>query len=171
MRIIGLSILAAVTFGIIHDQVTARLCLEYFTIGHPRIVASESPTVLGIVWGVVATWWVGFILGVPLAVAALRGDLPKRSATSLIRPIGILLLFMACMSFVAGNVAHVLAYYETIVLIKPLASRVPADQHSIYIAVGAAHTVSYLAGFVGGLVLIVRVRIGRKKAAVHPESE
>ena len=61
LRIIGLCISAAVLYGVAHDQVTARVCVEYFTIGHPRIIATESPTVLGLAWGVIATWWVGLI--------------------------------------------------------------------------------------------------------------
>jgi hypothetical protein len=59
LRIILLCILAAVVYGILHDQVTARVCVEYFTVGHPPIFHTESPTLLAIVWGFVATWWVG----------------------------------------------------------------------------------------------------------------
>ncbi|MFO0941023.1 MAG: hypothetical protein U0930_09660 [Pirellulales bacterium] len=36
-----------------HDQITARICIEYFTIGHPRIIPTDDPTILGIVWGIV----------------------------------------------------------------------------------------------------------------------
>lgn len=73
LTIIGMSILAAVTYGILHNQVTARICVEYFTIGHPQIIGSTSPTLLGLAWGIVATWWVGLPLGIGLAFAA-RGN-------------------------------------------------------------------------------------------------
>ena len=49
--IIGLAICAAVVYGVLHDQVTARICIEYFTIGHPRLIDSDSPTVLGLLAG------------------------------------------------------------------------------------------------------------------------
>lgn len=62
---VALSVLAAVVYGILHDQITARICVEYFTIGHARLIDSDSPTVLGLFWGVVATWWVGLPLSVP----------------------------------------------------------------------------------------------------------
>ena len=75
LRIIGLCVLAAVLYGVAHDQVTARVCVEYFTIGHPRILATESPTVLGLAWGVIATWWVGLVLGAPLAFAVYARSL------------------------------------------------------------------------------------------------
>ncbi|MDA0768100.1 MAG: hypothetical protein O3A92_14920, partial [Verrucomicrobia bacterium] len=58
MQVFGIiitSVLAAMFYGIIHDQVTARICVEYFTIGHPRLIDSDSPGVLGLFWGVVAT--------------------------------------------------------------------------------------------------------------------
>jgi hypothetical protein len=70
IAIVVLSILACVAYGIIHDQITARICVEYFTIGHPRIIPTDDPTALGIVWGIVATWWVGVIMGIPLATVS-----------------------------------------------------------------------------------------------------
>ena len=81
MAIVALSILAAVCYGVLHNQITARVCIEYFTIGHPQVlsVATNSPTVLGFVWGVIATWWVGLALGIPLALAARIGVRPKKS--------------------------------------------------------------------------------------------
>ena len=78
IAIVALCVLAAVTYGVIHDQVTARVCVEYFTIGHPPIFGTDDPTLLGIGWGVLATWWVGVILGIPLAAAARLGNRPKR---------------------------------------------------------------------------------------------
>src|SRR5438046_1821291 len=95
LKIVALSIGAAVFYGVLHDQITARLCIEYFTVAHPPVVLSDSPTLQGLVWGVIATWWVGFLLGVPLAIVALTGDYPIWTAKSLMRPIGILLTIMA----------------------------------------------------------------------------
>jgi hypothetical protein len=55
VKIVLLCIGSAVLFGIVHDQVTARLCVEYFTIGHPKVFGTESPTLLAFGWGVIAT--------------------------------------------------------------------------------------------------------------------
>ena len=109
LRIIGLCILAAVLYGVAHDQVTARVCVEYFTIGHPKILATESPTMLGLAWGIIATWWVGLLLGIPLAFVSTRGPRPRRTVSSLCRPIIILLTCMAGASLVSGFLGHVLA--------------------------------------------------------------
>jgi hypothetical protein len=50
-------------------------------------------------------------------------------------------------------VGYALARNGAIVLVGPLASRVPVEKHVALIADGAAHLASYGAGFVGGVVL------------------
>jgi hypothetical protein len=64
---------------ILHDQITARVCVEYFTVFHPPVFNTQSPTLLACGWGVIATWWVGLFLGLFLAVAARIGPRPKLS--------------------------------------------------------------------------------------------
>ncbi|MBN9502293.1 MAG: hypothetical protein BGO01_13400 [Armatimonadetes bacterium 55-13] len=51
LKIVGLCILAAVIYGIVHDQITARVYLPYFTVFHPHVIDSEDPTVVALVWG------------------------------------------------------------------------------------------------------------------------
>jgi len=53
--IIGTAVLGAVCFGVVHDQFTARLSLEYFTVAHDRLFLSDSPTLHAAAWGVLAT--------------------------------------------------------------------------------------------------------------------
>ena len=74
IRIVLMSIAAAIAYGIAHDQVTVRICLEYFTIGHEPVFPTRNPTLLAIGWGIIATWWVGVLLGVPLAIVARAGS-------------------------------------------------------------------------------------------------
>jgi hypothetical protein len=155
--IIGLCILAAVTYGIVHDQVTARVCVEYFTIGHPPVFPTESPTLLGLGWGIIATWWVGVLLGVPLAVAARMGSRPQRDARSLVRSIGILLAVMAVSATIAGFMGYSLALAGKISLTEPLASRIPVERHPLFLADLWTHLASYRVGFIGGLVVIASV--------------
>src|SRR5260370_36733472 len=102
IAILVISILAAVIYGVLHDQVTARICVEYFTVGHPPVFHTDDPTLLGIGWGIIATWWVGLLLGVPLAIVARAGSRPKRSARSLVRPIAILMGANAVCALIAG---------------------------------------------------------------------
>jgi hypothetical protein len=44
IAIVILCIVSAVSYGILHDQITARICVEYFTIGHPPVFDTTSPT-------------------------------------------------------------------------------------------------------------------------------
>ena len=95
LGIVLICVIAAVGYGIALDQLTARICVEYFTVGHPPIVGTDDPTLLAIGWGIIATWWVGVFLGVPLAVVARAGSWPRRSVGSLFRPVARLMLIMA----------------------------------------------------------------------------
>jgi hypothetical protein len=162
LLIILVCVLSAVAYGIVHDQVTARVCVEYFTIGHPPVFATDSPTLLGLGWGVIATWWVGLLIGVPLAAAARAGNRPKRTAGSLLKPIGVLLVVMACCALTAGVVGFALARNGSLFLLEPLASRVPGDRHVRFIADLWAHSASYLVGFLGGIVMVVLTWKGRR---------
>jgi hypothetical protein len=168
LRIIGLCVLAAVVYGIAHDQVTVRVCIEYFTIGHPPVFDTESPTLLALGWGILATWWVGLLLGALLAFAAIRGRRPRRTARSLVRPITMLLGCMAAVAVVAGVIGFVVANAGWVVLLEPLASAVPRDRHVVFLANLWAHSASYLVAFLGGVVLINRVWRSRSGLARDP---
>ena len=168
IMIVLLSILSAVVYGIIHDQITARICVEYFTIGHPPVFGTDSPTLLGLGWGVIATWWVGLILGMPLALVSQLGTRPKRTAASLIRPIGILLLVMGISAALAGCIGWLLARNGVVWLPEPMASMVPKEMHVAFLVDLWTHLASYLVGFLGGIVLIVGVWISRGRAGTNP---
>ncbi len=153
LLIVLLSIAADVLYGVLHDQVTARLCVEYFTIGHPPLFHTDSPTLLGIGWGIVATWWAGVLVGVPAAILAQVGNQPQLNARRLLRPIVVLLLAMTILAVVAGIAGHQLADHGIIRPNQSLAGRVPREKQTLFLADGAAHLASYAGGFVGGAVL------------------
>ena len=97
---------AAMLYGIVHDQITARVCLEYFSVWHPPILPHwlnpQSPTDQALFWGVAATWWMGLFIGVPLSIVARVGSKPPLSARDLRRPTGLLLITMAVCALLAG---------------------------------------------------------------------
>jgi hypothetical protein len=164
LKIVGLSIAAAVFYGLLHDSITARVCVEYFTIGHPRVMESESPTLLSLYWGIVATWWAGVFVGAPAAIAARVGSLPKISAARLVRPIGILLVVMGAISLIAGCAGYWLAESNQLYLTGWLADAVPAEKHARFLADAAAHLAAYAVGFLGGLTVSAWVLICRWRA-------
>src|SRR6516164_6267509 len=104
LKIAALCIIAAIIYGIVHDQITARICVEYFTIGHPPVFGTDDPTLLGLGWGVIATWWVGLILGVPLACCSRVGWWPQFTAAQLMRPLLVMMSIVGVLAFLAGAV-------------------------------------------------------------------
>jgi hypothetical protein len=113
IAIVLMCVLAAVAYGVAHDQVTARVCVEYFTVGHPPVFETVNPTLLGLGWGVIATWWVGLLLGIPLAAVARAGSRPKRTVGSLVRPVAWLLVVTAVCALITGLAGWLLAQSQT----------------------------------------------------------
>jgi len=164
LKIILLCLAAAVVYGICQDQITARVCLEYFTVGHPRIFETEDPTVLALGWGILATWWVGLLLGIPAALVARTGNRPRVAARELIRPIGLLMLAMACFAALSGVIGYVLAgvgpAYD-----RRLFQKLGAETYPRFMADAWAHGAAYLGGFVGGIALMIWIWQERNRRA------
>lgn len=175
LKIIGLGLAAAVGFGIALDQVTARVCLEYFTVGHPRIIDSEDPTLIALAWGVVATWWVGLPLGAALAFVSRAGSWPKLRARDLATPLLLLLATMAVVTFIIGYLGWRQAEARHITLIGPLAEAVPAHKHVAFLADLWAHLAAYITGILGGATVCVWALLRRRRlfidrAAIPPDN-
>lgn len=167
LRIVLLFALAAIAYGILHDLITAHICVEYFTIGHPRVISSESPVALALAWGVIATWWAGLLAGLLIAPCARLGRRPKLDSTDLLRGVAILMGVMALLAAAAFIVAYVLASTGNIRLVPRLADRIDEARHVRFLAVGGAHIASYAGGFLGSLVLAVMV-VRRRIRMPHP---
>lgn len=153
LKIILLSIVAGILYGIVHDQITARICIEYFTIFHPKVIESRSPTLLGLTWGVLATWWAGAFLGTMLAIAARAGSRETLRSSDLALPITKLLTVMAISAFIAGCLGYAFARAGLVSPSDWLA--LPRSRNAVFMADWWAHMASYGAAFVGGIILCV----------------
>jgi hypothetical protein len=160
LKIVASCVLAAVLYGVVLDQVTARICVEYFTVFHPPVFATQSPTLLGLGWGVIATWWAGGIIGFMLACAARFGAQSKLTARELDPLVGYLMLTMAFCAVVFG----VIGYFKGVLPLW-LYLTLPAEKHSRFLADWWAHTASYASGFLGGLILCAVVSVRRLHSA------
>jgi len=176
IKIVILGVLAACVYGILQDQVTARVCVEYFTVGHPPIFHTQSPTLLAFGWGIVATWWVGLPLGILVGIAARVGGWPRLTWKDLLRPIAIALLAMGVISAAAGITGYFAAKAQWVWLIEPLGSRIPPEKHPAFLADLWAHVAAYGAGALAGMGLCICSIIARgmravsnAKAAAPPE--
>lgn len=165
VAIIALALVAAIGYGILHDQITARVCVEYFTIGHPRIFPTESPTLLAIGWGIVATWWFALPLGFALACAARLGERPKKSAGELLPPLLVLVGSIAALALLTGIVSYFLARAGVFPIDPWVVAHVPASARLRFTADWSAHTASYAGGFIGSIILCIWVWRSRRRVA------
>ena len=165
-QIILLSILAACAYGVIHDQITVRLCLEYFTVAHPPIFHTTSPTLLALCWGVASTVGIGALLGVVLALISQSGDSEAWAVSRLRRSILVLLVVMAASSFSAGIVGYYLSQRGFVSMPAGFAAAIPTDRHDRFMAVWFAHGASYLVGLAGAGLLCFRIWQARGKPSV-----
>jgi hypothetical protein len=163
LRIVGTCVGCAVLYGVAHDLVTAHLSVEYFTVAHPPI-GTDDPIVLALVWGVLATWWVGVLLGVPLAAAARLGSAPRVTAVEL-RPAVLRLIVGMGVAAAAMMLLAALGTGEGFFLPDPLFERVPRERHGRLAIAAVGHAVSYFVGFAGGIALIARTARARRRAA------
>ena len=163
LGIIAVSVLGSVLYGIGHDLVTTRLCVEYFTIGHVRIIDSEDPTALAFAWGVRATLWAGLFLGILLACAARLGQRPKRTLRSMLKPIAGLMIVMAVFAIGAGVVGYMMGSSGNLVLHPQILAQLPASARVPFQICSFAHSMSYNVAFVGGGMLIAWVWVSRKR--------
>lgn len=165
-KIILLSTLAAMVYGVVHDQVTARLCVEYFTIGHPPLFHTTSPTLLGICWGIAATVGIGALLGVVLALVSQSDSLPPVPIRRVFESILGLLVVMAIFASLAGVVGFELSRRSIICLPAAFADLVQPSQHNRFMAVWFIHGASYLVGLAGASFIIVRIWWARGRPRV-----
>ena len=158
LRIVGLGVLVVGAYSLVHEQVTARISLTYFTVNHPPVFGGlQDPTLLGLIWGLVGIWGVGLPLSLLLAVAARGGRFPRLVARDLVRPLVGLLGVMVVVALLSGFIGYAgtrpkpAADYgvpqET-----PDARREAADRAPLN-AVRASHQGSYAAGIAGGLAV------------------
>jgi hypothetical protein len=155
VKIVALGVLASVLYGVVHDQITARICIEYFTIGHPQLVHTTSPTLLGLAWGIAATWWVGLPLGFLLALAARRGTRPRLSAGQVGPLIFRLLASVALLAFAVGLLVYFLATHGYMALSKDWADLLPTSARIPFLVDAFTHLASYAFGIIGGVIVAV----------------
>ncbi|MGF6231428.1 hypothetical protein QFZ27_005383 [Inquilinus ginsengisoli] len=115
---------------------------------------TESPFLLAIGWGVLATWWVGLPLGLMLAVAARLGRSNRLRLVDLRPAILRLLVAMALCAVVAGawGAWSVASGWSPVP--GGWGPLLPPEIHVAFSAAAWAHLASYGSGIIGGLAVI-----------------
>lgn len=156
-KIVLLAIGAAILYGIVHDQVTIRMCPEYFTVAHPHILNTDSLTLIALGWGVVATWWGGLAAGILFVLAARVGSQGKFTWRRFVRPVLVLLVVMAACATSAGFIGHWLSSTGQIPSVQAWGSMLPVEKQAGFMADLFAHAISYLVGGVGSVTIALAV--------------
>lgn len=156
-KIILLTIGAAILYGLVHDQITIRVCPEYFTIAHPHILNTDSLTLIALGWGVVATWWGGLAAGILFAVAARAGSPEKFTWRRFVRLALVLLLVMAVCATIAGFLGHWLSSTGQIPSVQAWGLMLPVEKQPAFMADLFAHAISYLVGGVGSVTIALAI--------------
>ena len=133
-------------YGIVHDQVTIRICPEYFTLFHAPMGLADSPTLLAAAWGVRATWWSGLIAGIVLMSVARSGPLPQLTASSLVCPLSLSFGAMSVVAAVAGVAGYVAASRGLSHPPEAMTITLPPERWPLFVADLWAHRASYWTG-------------------------
>lgn len=162
LKIVAIAAGASVFYGLVHDQITIRICPAYFTVFHPPIFPQNNLTVPALCWGVAATCWAGVLSGILLALAARAGREPRIAAAELVKPIGILLIVMAVCAAVAGFMGYHYAKVNNVRgMLVPGDAGVGLDVYPPLIADWWTHTASYVVGFAGAIMLSAMTLVRR----------
>jgi hypothetical protein len=171
LRIVLLCGLGMVGYGVLQDQISARLSPEYFTIGHAPVPGLSHPTLVGIAWGFLGGFPGGIALGIPLALAATLGPLPPLTARMLARPLLIMLAITALGTLIAGASGAYNATVVNIAIGEPWATFIPRERHWHFFVVACAHFGTYLAAGMAGLGLFLWLIWQRRQLAHQLSSQ
>lgn len=166
LQVVLLCAPAASAYGVVHDQITARVCLEYFTVAHPPLFPTHSVTLLACYWGIAATLGLGVVLGLVLALVSQAGPPPAIRLRRLMRSIVLLVVVIATDAVLAGVLGYGLSQRHLIFLPQSLAGVTPARLHDHFLAVWFAHLASYLVGLAGAALLCYRTWLARGQPVV-----
>ena len=164
-----MGLVAVVGYAILQDQVSARLCPEYFTVLHKPIPGVTDPTLLGACWGFLGGWWGGLILGYAVGLVATLGPRPQLTPRELVRPMALLVGAVACCTALTGVSVWRHAEMLGVALDAGMAELVPPRRHKALLTVACYHLVSYASSVVAGVVLCVWVAAQRRKRAKAEE--
>jgi hypothetical protein len=169
--VIVTSIIIASLFGIIHDQITYSIAPEYYTkfkfiqfgLTEDSTTYIDNIRLLVTIVGIMATWWMGLLIGIVYAFYLLFFQYSKSLYNTYFKTIGI--------TFIVTILCSIIGYLNW----KWHAQYYPCDWYlpedlidkNSFICVGHIHNFSYLGGELGILIgiLYLTVRYQKQKKA------
>ncbi len=161
------SILIASVFGIIHDQITYSIAPEYYTkfkfiqfglVEDSSTNVDNIPLLVGIV-GVMATWWMGLLIGIIYAIILLFFPYSKTLYSIFIKTIAFSFITTITLSFCGYLNWRFHAQYF------PCDWYLPDDliDKASFICVGHIHNYSYIGGELGIAIGIAYLLFQKQK--------
>jgi len=143
-------------YGISHDMITAHAWTPYFTVHH-HYFGVDSPILLALIWGVIATW-PSVIAGGLIAGASLGFRFPKLAPNLVLKRTAILssVCWVISLAWIPG-----IWIFTRQVSLKERPT--DWDERSIAIGVGMAHASSYTTTAVAVLILVLWILATRIK--------
>lgn len=149
-------------YGVLQDQVSARLCPEYFTALHNSIPGVTDPTLLGLLWGLLAGVPGGLIAGYALGLAATVGRGPAWGPRRIVRPLLAVVGFAGFVTAVTGwSVVRHLSLFE--VRFGPV-NGIPPERVPAAFVVACYHAAAYAASVAGTVAACVWVGVSRGRS-------
>jgi hypothetical protein len=141
------SAIVAAPFGALHNQGSFTISPDYFRAFkfHQFDIAPALPERLGAaIVGVGATWWMGILIGVPVALVGLAHRDVRQQARASVRAVGGALALTA-----AFSVSGWLLGMTGLLSLDVQPSRYPGVIHdpAAFARAGIVHNCSYLGGF------------------------
>lgn len=171
-KIAGGATALAVGYGIVNNQITVRICADYFTKGHlekqvdtmftkkkitlatrDKLLNNDNPTFIGCWWGFAATWWVGLPLGVIAAAAMRLGGLPKLTMQDVAKPALLGMAGVLLAGWANGIHTYFTQDHQILHDTSYLEDVEGADNKRLFNVDASIHNVGYLGGAVVGLGL------------------
>ena len=139
--LLGATVMSA--FSVLMDQVSTRLCLEYFTVLHNPIPGLTDPTLLGVVWGVLGGAGGGLALGYAAGIAATVGKQPPMAVRDLIRPMLVAVACVAGTVTLTGAIVWFNASGLKVQLDPELGPPIPPERQIAALTVACYHMMAY----------------------------
>lgn len=161
--------LASIGYGIVHDLMSTQVCLEYFTVHHPPVFATQNPLLLALAWGVYATFWMGAILGLLLGGVAVYGKAPILPARAIRKPLILGLAGLLVFAILSWLVIYAIGGYA-IQLAQSQGKNPPSELDRRLVSSAVAHMVSYSGSVVLAVLLSAWIIWKRRKLLAPAES-
>ncbi len=153
----------AVVLGVLMDQVSARLCPEYFTVLHDPVPGLTDPALVGLVWGVLGASGGGVALGYSAGLAATLGPTPPMTTRELVRPALVTALGIASVTAAVGGIV----WWNGANLIARLGAEadglIPPSRQLAALTVACYHMTAYASAVAGSVLLCVWIGRERRK--------